>query len=138
MKIKVLLVMQDREVQTVKIPRNTKFIKALIGNELLKIRLDKDIMLIANKNADVTEFNRIVGGNIILGTFIVVATKNKRRVSMTKRELRKYTNMFKLRKHKRKIDMYKDEYLEEYYSNQRNMKQKNAETNKREIFNIAA
>ena len=130
--------MQDREVQTVKIPRNTKFIKALIGNELLKIRLDKDIMLIANKNADVTEFNRIVGGNIILGTFIVVATKNKRRVSMTKRELRKYTNMFKLRKHKRKIDMYKDEYLEEYYSNQRNMKQKNAETNKREIFNIAA
>lgn len=138
MKIKVLLVMQDREVQTVKIPRNTKFVKALIGNELLKIKLDKDIMLIANKNADVTEFNRIVGGNIILGTFIVVATKNKRRVSMTKRELRKYTNMFKLRKHKRKIDMYKDEYLEEYYSNQRNMKQKNAERNKREIFNIAA
>lgn len=138
MKIKVLLIMSDREVQTVKIPRSTKFIKALIGNELLKIKLDKDIMLIANKNADVTEFNRIVGGNIILGTFIVVAIKNKRRVSMTKKELRKYTNMFKLRKHKRKIDIYKDEYLEEYYSNQRNMKQKNAERNKREIFNIAA
>ncbi len=138
MKIKVLLVMQDREVQTVKIPRNTKFIKALIGNDLLKIRLDKDIMLISNKNADVTEFNRIVGGNIILGTFIVVAIKNKRRVSMTKRELRKYTNIFKLRKHKRKIDMYRDEYLEEYYSNQRIKKQKNAERNKREIFNIAA
>ena len=130
--------MQDREVQTVKIPRNTKFIKALIGNDLLKIRLDKDIMLISNKNADVTEFNRIVGGNIILGTFIVVAIKNKRRVSMTKKELRKYTNIFKLRKHKRKIDMYRDEYLEEYYSNQRKMKQKNAERNKRDIFNIAA
>lgn len=138
MKIKVLLVMQDKEVQIVKIPRSTKFIKALIGNDLLKVRLDKDIMLIANKNADVTEFNRMVGGNIILGNFIVVAIKNKRRVSMTKREIRKYTNMFKLRKHKRKIDMYKDEYLEEYYSNQRTMKQKNAERNKREIFNIAA
>ena len=95
-------------------------------------------MLISNKNADVTEFNRIVGGNIILGTFIVVAIKNKRRVSMTKKELRKYTNIFKLRKHKRKIDMYRDEYLEEYYSNQRKMKQKNAERNKRDIFNIAA
>lgn len=138
MKIKVLLVMQDREVQTIRIPRSTKFIKSLIGNDLLKIRLEKDIMLIANKNADVTEFNRIVGGNIVLGNFIVVAIKNKHRVSMTKREIRKYTNMFKLRKHKRKIDMYKDEYLEEYYSNQRNMKQKNAERNKREIFNIAA
>lgn len=138
MKIKVLLVMQDREVQTIRIPRSTKFIKSLIGNDLLKIRLEKDIMLIANKNADVTEFNRIVGGNIVLGNFIVVAIKNKHRVSMTKREIRKYTNMFKLRKHKRKIDMYKDEYLEEYYSNQGNMKQKNAERNKREIFNIAA
>ncbi len=138
MKIKVLLVMQDREVQTVRIPRNTKFIKSLIGNDLLKIRLDKNIMLITNKNANVTEFNRIVGGNIILGNFIIVAIKNKRRVSMTKREIRKYTNMFKLRKHKRKIDMYKDEYLEEYYSNQKNMKQKNAQRNKREIFNVAA
>lgn len=45
--------------------------------------------------------------------------------------------MFKLRKHQRKIDIYKDEYLEEYYSNQRVMKQKNREQNKREIFNIA-
>lgn len=137
MKIKVLLVMQDREVQTVRIPRSSKFIKALIGNELLKIRLDKNIMLIANKNADVTEFNRIIGSNIILGTFIIVATKNKHRVSMTKKEIRKYTNMFKLKKHKKKIDMYKTEYLEEYYANQRNIKQKNAERNKRKIFKAA-
>ena len=41
MKIKVLLVMPEHEVQTVKIPRSSKFIKALIGKELLKIRLDK-------------------------------------------------------------------------------------------------
>ena len=130
MKIKVLLVMPEREVQTVKIPRSSKFIKALIGNELLKIRLDNNIMLIANKDADLTEFNRAVGENIILGTFIVVATKNKHRVSMTKKEIRKYTNMFKLRRHKRKIDIYKNDYLEEYYSNQRKMKQRNVVTTK--------
>lgn len=127
MKIKVLLVMPEREPQTLKIPRASKFIKALIGNDLLKIKLDENIVLIANNNADITEFNRIVGGNIVLGTFIVVATKNKRRVSLTKKEIRKYTNMFKLRKHKKKIAFYKDEYLEKYYSNQKNMKQKCAE-----------
>ena len=130
MKIKVLLIMPEREVQTVKIPRSSKFIKALIGNELLKIRLDNNIMLIANKDADLTEFNRAVGENIILGTFIVVATKNKHRVSMTKKEIRKYTNIFKLRRHKRKIDIYKNDYLEEYYSNQRKMKQRNVVTTK--------
>lgn len=138
MKIKVLLVMPEREVQKVKIPRSTKFIKALIGNELLKIRLDEKTVLIANKNANLTEFNRIVGGNVILGTFIVVSTKNRRRVSMTKKEIRKYTNMFKLKKHKRKIDIYKNEYLEKYYTNQRKLKQKNAEVNKRIIFDFAA
>ncbi len=127
MKIKVLLVMPEREVQTLKIPRSSKFIKALIGNELQKIKLDENIMIIADKNPNLTEFNRIVGENIVLGTFIVVATKNRHRVSLTKKEIRKYTNMFKLRKHKRKIDFYKNEYLEEYYSNQKNIKQKCAE-----------
>lgn len=46
--------------------------------------------------------------------------------------------MFKLRKHQKKVEAYKEEYLEEYYTNQRIMKQKNAERNKREIFKIAA
>jgi hypothetical protein len=57
---------------------------------------------------------------------------------MKKKDIRTFTNMFKLRKHQKKIDIYKDEYLEEYYSNQRSMKQKNAERNKKEIFKIAA
>ena len=129
MKIKVLLVMPKHEVQTVKIPRSSQFIKALIGKELLKIRLDKNIMIIADKNANLTEFNRIIEGNIILGTFIIVSTKNRHRVSMTKREIRKYTNMFKWRKHKKKINSYKSEYLQDYFANQGNIKQKNIKEN---------
>ena len=95
-------------------------------------------MLIANKNAKVDEFNRLLGGNILLGTFIIVSTKNNRNVSMKRKDIRKFSNMFKLRKHQRKVEIYKDEFLEEYYTNQRIMKQKNAERNKKEIFNIAA
>ena len=48
--------------------------------------------MIANKNANVTEANRLFKSNIICGTFIVVSIKNKRRVTMSKREIRKYTN----------------------------------------------
>jgi predicted RNA-binding protein with PUA domain len=138
MKIKVLLVMPGKEVQTVKIPASIKFIKSFIGEELYRIKLNDNTVLIANKNAKVDEFNRILGGNILLGTFIIVSVKNKHRVSMKKKDIRTFTNMFKLRKHQKKIDIYKDEYLEEYYSNQRSMKQKNAERNKKEIFKIAA
>lgn len=138
MKIKVLLVMPNKEVQVVKIPANIKFIKAFIGENLYRIKLNENTTLIANKNAGVDEFNRILGGNIILGSFLIISIKNNRRVSMKKKDIRKFTNMFKLRKHQKKVDMYKDEYLEEYYSNQRIMKQKNREINKREIFNLAA
>ena len=138
MKIKVLLVMPGKEVQAVKIPASIKYIKAFIGDELYRVKLNENTVIIANKNAKIDEFNRMLGGNILLGTFLIVSIKNNRRVSMNKKDIRKFTNMFKLRKHQKKVDIYKDEYLEEYYSNQRIMKQKNAERNKREIFNIAA
>ena len=46
--------------------------------------------------------------------------------------------MFKINRHEKKINRYKEEFLEEYYYNQRKMKQKNAKRNKEEIFNIAA
>lgn len=129
--------MPGKEVQLVKIPANTKFIKSFIGDDLFKIKLNENTMIYANKNASQDEFNRILGGNILLGTFLIVSIKNSRRVSMKKKDIRKYTNMFKLRKHQKKINAYKDEYLEEYYSNQRILKQKNAKRNKTEILKIA-
>lgn len=138
MKVKVLLVMPGKEIQTVKIPASLKFIKAFIGEELYKIRLNSNIMLIANKNSNIEEFNRILCGNIILGTFLIIAIKNNRIVSLKSKDIRKYTNIFKLRKHQRKIKIYKEEYLEEYYSKQRKIKQENAIKNREKIFKKVA
>ena len=130
--------MPGKEVQTVRIPASIKYIKSFIGENLFRIKLDSNNILIADKDANFADFNRLLGGNVILGSFFIVSIKNNRRVSMNKKDIRKYTNMFKLKKHQRKIDIYKDEYLEEFYSNQRKMKQKNAKRNKEEIFKIAA
>ena len=138
MKIKVLLVMPGKEPKVVKIPANIKFIKAFIGNQLFVIKLDQNTFIFADKNASFDDFNRIYGSNIILGTFLIVSVKNKRRVSMKKKDIRRYINMFKLRKHQRKIDAYKEEFLEEYYSKLRKNKQKNAKRNKEEIFKMVA
>lgn len=138
MKIKVLLVMPGKEPQAVRIPASIKYIKSFIGEDLFRIKLDDNTVIIADRNANFADFNRMLGGNIILGTFFIVSIRNNRRVSMKKKDIRKYTNMFKLRKHQKKINIYKDEFLETYYSNQRKMKQKNAKRNKEEIFKIAA
>ena len=138
MKIKVLLVMPGKEVQVVKIPDSIKFIKDFIGEKLFKIKLNQSTILIANRNAKLDEFNRFVGKKIVLGNFLIVSLKNNRRVSMKKKDLRKFTNMFKLKKHEKKVEFYKEQYLEEYYFNQRKMRQKNSKNNKKEIFDAAA
>lgn len=124
MKIKVLLVMPGKEVQTVRIPASIKFIKSFIGEELQRFRINENTIIIANKNASNDEFNRLFKGNIILGTFIVVSIKNNRRTSMKKRDIRKFTNMFKINRHEKKINRYKEEFLEEYYYNQRKWNKK--------------
>ena len=49
MKIKCLLVMPNKEVQKVKIPGNIKFIKSLIGDNLLRIRTNKNNLLLLIK-----------------------------------------------------------------------------------------
>lgn len=138
MKIKVLLVIPGMEGKIVKIPSNDKFIKSFIGEELFRIKLDENNILIASNNARIDEFNRFFKGNIILGKFLIMSIKNGRKVSIKRRDIRKYKNMFKLRKHEKKIDKYREEFLEEYYSKQRTMKLKNREINKAELFKNVA
>lgn len=130
--------MPNKEVQKVKIPRNIKFIRSLIGSDLLKIRASKNNLIIANQNAENDEFNRIFQGCILYGTFIVVSIKNKKLTSMKRKDLRKFYNMFKLVKHEKKIAKYKEEFLEEYYYTQRKMKEENRKHNKDGIFKNAA
>lgn len=138
MKIKVLLVIPGMEGKIVKIPSNDKFIKSFIGEALFRIKLDENNILIASNNARIDEFNRFFKGNIILGKFLIMSIKNGRKVSIKRRNIRKYKNMFKLRKHEKKIDKYREEFLEEYYSKQRTMKLKNREINKAELFKNVA
>lgn len=138
MKIKVLLVMPGEEVKIIRIPANNKFIKSFIGENLFEKKLDDNNILIGNSNARIEEFNRLLKNDIILGKFIIVSIKKNRRVSMKKKDIRKYKNIFKLRKHQNKINKIKDEYLEEYYSKQREMKLRNRETNKNKLFKNVA
>ena len=138
MKIKCLLVMPGKEVQRVRIPANIKFIKALIGENLLNIRANENNIIIANQNARNDEFNRFFQGNILYGTFIVVSLKKNRRTSMKKKDIRKFSNMFKLSKHQKKIERFKEEFLYKYYYQQRKIKQKNRKHNKEVIFKNAA
>ncbi|MCI9245662.1 MAG: hypothetical protein HFJ30_00700 [Clostridia bacterium] len=138
MKIKVLLVIPGKEVQIVKLPSANKFIKSFIGKNLYKISLDDETALIASHSAQLEEFNRIYKGDIIFGSFLVIGTKNNHNISLKKKQIRKFTNMFKLNKHQKKIEKYKQEFLEEFYFNQKLNKQKNAVANKNQIFNVAA
>ena len=138
MKIKVLLVIPGKEVQVIKISPNIKHIKAFLGEDLYKVKLNEDNLLIASKNARHDDFNRIYGGNILLGTFLIVSIKKNHRTSMKKRDIRRFTKMFRLNRHQRKIDIYREEYLEKYYLKISENKKINAINTKKFILDMAA
>ena len=64
--------------------------------------------------------------------------KIKKIKTIKKKDTRKFYNMFKLSKHQKKINHYKEEFLEEYYYRQRKIKEKNRMHNKEFIFKNAA
>lgn len=138
MKIKVLLVIPGKEVQVIKISPNIKHIKAFLGEDLYKVKLNEDNLVIASKNARHDDFNRIYGGNILLGTFLIVSIKKNHRTSMKKRDIRRFTKMFRLDRHQRKIDIYREEYLEKYYLKISENKKINAINTKKFILDMAA
>ncbi len=115
MKIKCLLIKSDEKVKVQRIPANIKFIKSIIGERLIKIQLDKDTILLANKDVRKIDFNRIYKNEVINGTFLIVGVKDDKRVSLKKRQIRKYSNFFKLSKHQKRINEYKDELINQYY-----------------------
>ena len=115
MKIKCLLIKPGEKVKVQRIPGNIKFIKSLIGNRLIRIKLEENAIILANKDAKKIDFNRILGDKIINGTFLVVGIKESRRVSLKKCQVRKYSNYFKLEKHEKRINQYKDNLLNMYY-----------------------
>lgn len=123
MKIKALLVMPGKETQVVKIPASLKFIRAFIGKNLFKIELTDNTFILANEKAPLEEFNRFYKGRIILGSFIIISTKKGHIYSMNKKSIRHYSNIFRLKRHKRKIQKYKNDFLEEYYSKKNESKQ---------------
>lgn len=115
-KIKSLLIIPGKEPQLVKIPASSKFIKSLVGYNLQKFKLNNDVTLIANKNARIDDANRILGDSVLLGTFLILNTKNNVYVGLNKRQINKYSNSFLLKKHQIKIDLFKDEYFRNLYS----------------------
>jgi len=138
MKIKVLLVAPGMEVQKVRIPASTKFIKSFIGNDLIKLNITESVAIFANKNPNIEEFNRFYKDNIMMGSFFVVGLKKQKLASLKKREMKRYINLFKLSKHKVKIEKLKEEFLEKYYAKQINLKRKANKENRQRIFGLAA
>ena len=138
MKIKVLLVAPGMEVQKVRIPASTKFIKSFIGNDLIKLNITESVAIFANKNPNIEEFNRLYKDKIMMGSFFVVGLKKQKLASLKKREMKRYINLFKLSKHKVKIEKLKEEFLEKYYAKQINLKRKANKENRQRIFGLAA
>ena len=109
------------------LPTTEVFIQAIsVGmtdvGEMRKMKIDDDIYIIYNGNAPLElEGNRSVNGNIICGTFYVVAIENNIPRSLTKQEVEKYTDRFM------EIEIFDDwdvisQFVDEIYLNCKSQK----------------
>lgn len=123
-KIKALFIMSNVEPLVMKIPREKKFIKNLIGKELHLVKLKGDAYIVGNKKANIDDFNRRLGDSILLGSFLIVNMRNKKLYSLDKYQIRRYTSMFCLKKHQKTLDKISDLFakytlkmIKNYYAN---------------------
>lgn len=115
-KIKVIVVEPNKEPYIKEIEHTLENLQSLVGGLIEFINLEDDIDIICNEEGKLKnlEFNRILGNDIIAGTFIIAGVNQKKgaTISIPENKIKKYLDMFKLDKHMKKVDYMKSEFIE--------------------------
>lgn len=108
-KIEILVVEPNKEPYVKKI-RNTLKDKQTVVDGLIEIiELEDDVDLVCNEEGKIynLEFNRNIENDIIAGTFFIVGQHQGEHISLSKKQIKKYKEQFKLCKDKTIIELSK-------------------------------
>lgn len=108
-KIKVILVEPNKEPYIKEIEHTIENLQSIVGGLLEFVNLEEDVDIICNEEGKILnlEFNRSLGNDVIVGTFIIVGLNynNGETISIPNNKIQKYLDMFKLNK-----NINKDKY----------------------------
>ena len=106
-KIRVLIVEPNREPYQARIEKGLEEKQKIVGGLIEFVELEHNVDLICNDEGKILNFemNRVIQNDVICGTFIIAGQHEGETISLSKKQLKKYKEEFRLCNDKRAIDL---------------------------------
>ena len=97
-KIRILVVEPNKEPKQIKAEHTLENLQKLVGGLIEYVELDYNTDLICNEEGKLLglELNRKLENDIVAGTFFIVGQHNGETISLSKKQIKKYREMFRL------------------------------------------
>ena len=97
-KIRILVVEPSREPREIKVEHTLENLQKLVGGLIEYVELNCNTDIICNEEGKLLglELNRKLGNDVIVGTFLIVGQHNGETISLSKKQIKKYREMFRL------------------------------------------
>lgn len=110
-KIRILVVEPNKEPYKKKIPHTLEDMQRVVGGLIEFVELEYNVDLICNEEGKIYNLpmNRAIQNDIVAGTFFIAGQHNGETISLSKKQIKRYKNIFKLNRDKNLIDMLNKE-----------------------------
>lgn len=97
-KIRILVIKPNEEPHQLKIPHTLEDMQNVVGGLVEYVELEHNVDLICNDEGKLLnlELNRLVGNDVIAGTFFIAGQHNGDTISLSKKQIKKYRKIFRL------------------------------------------
>ena len=108
-KIRILVIKTNEEPHQLKIPHTLEDMQNVVGGLVEYVELEHNVDLICNDEGKLLnlELNRVLGNDIIAGTFFIAGQHKGETISLSRKQIKKYKRIFRLEKDKHFIDYLK-------------------------------
>lgn len=105
-KIRILVVEPNKEPYQKKIEHSLKNLQKTVNGYIEVLQLEHNVDIICNEEGKINglPFNKVVDYDIIVGTFIIAGHNDSETISLSRKQIKKYKEMFKLSKHNQYIN----------------------------------
>ena len=102
-KIRILVVEPFKEPYQIRIEHTLKNLQRIVGGYIEILQLDYNTDLVCNDEGKINRLplNRFIDYDIIAGTFIIAGHKDSETISLSRKQIKKYKEVFRLNTHQK-------------------------------------
>ena len=115
-KIRILVIEPNKEPYQLKIEHKLENLQQVVGGLIEFVELEHNIDLICNEEGKIynLEMNRVITNDVICGTFFIAGQHQGETISLSKQQITKYKQIFRLKNDKMVIELLKQRFENSY------------------------